>query len=404
MTEKLTSTKGQHDLPRWFATVFDIVSKLETGALEFRLPDGRIFRADSGRAGPEGRVDVSDARVFGRLVRDADIGFAEAYMEGWWDTPDLQALMDVALLNNERVSQPFTGARIAQMIERIRHWMNRNSKAGSKRNIAAHYDLGNEFYRRWLDRTMTYSSALFRGSQETLEAGQINKYAAICDAIAAPQDGHVLEIGCGWGGFAEYAAKERGLRVTGLTISKEQHDFARRRIHEAGLSDRVEIALRDYRDEAGRYDGVASIEMFEAVGEKYWPIYFDTVRERLNPGSNATLQVITISDGLFGRYRKGVDFIQKHIFPGGMLPSPGALREQARRAGLDLVGSIEFGQSYSDTLRRWRDSFNAQWDEIAPLGFDERFNRMWNFYLAGCAACFEARTTDVTQITLRRTA
>ncbi len=404
MTEFLTSARGQTDLPRWFGAVFDTVSRLERGALEFAFPDGRVFRAAGPAPGPEGRIDVKDGRMFARLVRDADIGFAEAYMDGWWETPDLQALLDVALINNNQVSRPFSGARIARLIERLRHWMNRNSKTGSRRNIAAHYDLGNDFYRRWLDPTMTYSSALFRGSQESLETGQINKYAAICDSIAAPEGGRVLEIGCGWGGFAEYAASVRGLRVTGLTISREQHDFARRRIFEKGLADRVDIVLRDYREERGRYDGVASIEMFEAVGQKYWPVYFDTVRDRLEPGARATLQVITIADALFDGYRKSVDFVQKHIFPGGMLPSPGALRDQAQRARLDLVGSIEFGQSYSETLRRWRDRFNAQWDEIAPMGFDERFNRMWNFYLASCASCFMAGTTDVTQITLRRAA
>ncbi|TYO85426.1 SAM-dependent methyltransferase [Oceanicella actignis] len=401
MSVKLTSAKGQGGLPRWFGSVFGAVSRIERGALEFVLPDGRVFRAQGPEPGPEGRVIVRDGRTFARLVRDADIGFAEAYMDGWWDTPDLQAVLDVALLNNDQVARRFSAAPLARMIERLRHWMNRNTREGARRNIAAHYDLGNAFYARWLDPTMTYSSALFRGTQETLEAAQINKYAAICDSIAAPEGGHVLEIGCGWGGFAEYAARERGLRVTGLTISREQHDYARRRIHEAGLSERVEIVLRDYRDERGTYDGIASIEMIEAVGERWWPVYFDAVRERLRPGARATIQAITIADRLFDGYRRGVDFVQKHIFPGGMLLSPSELRTQARRAGLEIVGGFEFGQSYSETLRRWRARFLEEWDEIAPLGFDERFRRMWDFYLASCAACFLAGTTDVTQVTLR---
>jgi cyclopropane-fatty-acyl-phospholipid synthase len=404
MTEPLSTTRGQTGLPRWFGAVFDTASNLHRGALTFALPDGREFRAAGPEPGPEGRIEVRDPGLFGRMVRDGEMGFAEGYMDGDWDTPDLQAVLDVALLNNENMAREFSGAALARMVERLRHWLNSNTKSGSRRNIAAHYDLGNPFYARWLDESMTYSSALFRGSQESLEAGQANKYAAICDALDVAPGGHVLEIGCGWGGFAEYAAKERGLRVTGLTISNAQADYARARIREAGLDDRVEIAIRDYRDETGRYDGVASIEMFEAVGERYWPVYFDALRDRLKPDARATLQIITVADRLFDGYRRGVDFIQKYIFPGGMLPSPSALERQLARAGLERAGSIEFGESYSETLRRWRDRFNSAWDDIAPMGFDERFNRMWNFYLASCAACFMARTTDVTQLTLRRPA
>jgi cyclopropane-fatty-acyl-phospholipid synthase len=249
---------------------------------------------------------------------------------------------------------------------------------------------------------MTYSSALFERPDQTLGDAQRAKYSAICDPLQLSDGAHVLEIGCGWGGFAEYAAMERGARVTGLTISREQHDFAKKRIFEKGLADRVDIVLRNYREERGVFDGVASIEMFEAVGEKYWPTFFGALRDRLRPGAMASMQVITVSDRLFDRYRRGVDFVQKYIFPGGMLPSPGALRAQTDRAGLDWVGSIEFGDSYSDTLRRWRTEFNGRWDEIVGLGFDDRFKRMWNFYLAVCAACFLAKTTDVTQVALRR--
>jgi cyclopropane-fatty-acyl-phospholipid synthase len=212
----------------------------------------------------------------------------------------------------------------------------------------------------------------------------------------------VLEIGCGWGGFAEYAAAERGLRVTALTISQEQYDYAVARVARAGLSDRVTIKLQDYRDETGLYDGVASIEMFEAVGEKYWPTYFNTLRERLKPGRHATLQIITLQEKRFKMYRKGVDFIQKHIFPGGMLPSPSVLRAEVAKAGLHIKGSMEFGKSYSDTLRRWHEVFNARWDDVAGLGFDDRFRRMWNYYLTSCAGAFQGGNCDVTQITVTR--
>jgi len=398
----LTSVAGQKDLPRWFETFFAIIQRLDTGALEISLPDGRVFAAHGAHPGPAGRIDILNPEFFTRMAREGEMGFAEMYMEGWWATPDLQAVMDVVLLNNDEVARSFPGAALVRAYERLRHWLRSNTRKGSRRNIAHHYDLGNEFYRLWLDETMTYSSALFSGQGETLSQGQQNKYASICDRMGLRHGDHVLEIGCGWGGFAEYAIAERGARVTGLTLSREQHDFARRRLFEAGLAERAEIVIRDYRDETGAYDGIASIEMFEAVGEKYWPIYFGAVRDRLKPGRIASLQVITVADRLFARYRRGTDFIQKHIFPGGMLPSPSALRRETARAGLELVGSIEFAESYSRTLREWREVFNARWSEIASLGFDQRFHRMWNFYLAVCAACFHAGTTDVTQIALRR--
>lgn len=325
-------------------------------------------------------------------------------MDGWWDSPDLQALLDVALINNDAVSNGFPGAGLVRALERFRHWLRANTKRGSRRNISYHYDLGNEFYGLWLDPSMTYSSALFSGQGETLEQGQQNKYASVCDRMGLKPGDHVLEIGCGWGGFAEYAIRERGARVTGLTLSKEQHDFAKQRLFDAGLAESADIVMRDYRDERGSYDGIASIEMFEAVGERYWPSYFSTVRDRLKPGKAASIQMITIAESLFGRYRKSSDFIQKYIFPGGMLASPDVAKHQAEGAGLDFVGSLEFGQSYSRTLREWYVTFNDRWDEVAKLGFDDRFRRMWNFYLTSCAACFAGGTCDVTQITLRRPA
>jgi cyclopropane-fatty-acyl-phospholipid synthase len=280
--------------------------------------------------------------------------------------------------------------------------MNRNTRDQAKKNISYHYDLGNEFYSLWLDDTMTYSSALFETGQESLEKAQTLKYKSMVDQMGAQPGDHVLEIGCGWGGFAEYAAKERGLKVTGLTISKEQYDYAVDRMKRAGVADMVDIKLQDYRDEEGHYDGIASIEMFEAVGEKYWPVYFETLRDRLKPGKNATLQIITVEDHRFETYRKSVDFIQKYIFPGGMLPSPSVLRAEVEKSGLKVAKSIEFGESYSQTLRRWYDVFNKRWDDVSLLGFDGRFRRMWNFYLTSCAAGFHAGSIDVTQITVTK--
>lgn len=398
----ITSLEGQKDLPRYFAPTFALAQKLRHGRIDFRLPDGRLFRVNAPHPGPVAEITVHNPEVFARLIREGDLGFADAYLEGWWSTPDLQAFMDVINADNDDVYDSFGGMMLVRLWERLRHWMNRNTKEQAKKNISYHYDLGNDFYRLWLDDTMTYSSAIFDSGQESLEAAQTAKYRSMVDQMGAQPGDHVLEIGCGWGGFAEYAAGERGLKVTGLTISKEQRDFAIERMARAGLSDKVEIKLQDYRDEKGLYDGIASIEMFEAVGEKYWPVYFDTVRDRLKPGKSATLQIITIEDKRFEVYRKGVDFIQKYIFPGGMLPSPSVLRAEVEKAGLMVRKSIEFGESYSQTLRRWHDTFNERWSEVSLLGFDDRFRRMWNFYLTSCAAGFHAGCIDVTQITVTK--
>ncbi len=400
--EVLTSTKGQTGLPRYFASVFEIAKALKHGRLDFVMPDGRRFRVVAPDAGPAGEIVVHDPDIFARLIREGDLGFCDTYLDGGWSTSDLQALMDLLHLDNDEVYNGFPGMGPLRAYERMRHWMNSNSKKGSRKNIAYHYDLGNEFYKLWLDDTMTYSSALFRSGQENLEKAQTQKYASMVDQMAVKPGDHILEIGCGWGGFAEYAARERGLRVTGLTISQAQHDFAVARIQRAGLSDRVDIKLQDYREETGQYDGIASIEMFEAVGEKYWPTYFDTVLKRLRPGRNATLQIITIREDRFASYRKSVDFIQKYIFPGGMLPSPSALRHEVEKAGLRVLGSIEFGKSYSQTLRRWHEVFNRRWSDVASMGFDDRFRRMWNFYLTSCAGAFEGGNCDVTQITVTK--
>ncbi|WP_270730182.1 SAM-dependent methyltransferase [Shimia sp. Alg240-R146] len=398
----LTTTKDENGLPRYFTAVFDIAKNANMGRIDFVLSDGRVFRAEGTQPGPVCEMHVHNGDTFARLMREGELGFCEAYLDGWWSTPDLQAFCDFLRSDNDDVYDGFPGMAFVRFYERMRHWMNRNSRAQAKKNISYHYDLGNEFYGLWLDETMTYSSAIFDSGQESMEAAQTAKYASMVDQMGVKPGDHVLEIGCGWGGFAEYAAKERGLRVTGLTISEEQLKFAQERIEKAGISDLVEFKLQDYRDETATYDGIASIEMFEAVGEKYWPVYFDTVRERLKPGRNATLQIITIANKRFETYRKNVDFIQKYIFPGGMLPSPEALRREVERAGLVVERSVEFGESYSQTLRRWFDTFNARWDQIQPLGFDTRFRRMWNFYLTSCAAAFHSGSCDVTQITISR--
>jgi cyclopropane-fatty-acyl-phospholipid synthase len=400
----LTSTEGQKDLPRYFAQVFEQVKAIPRGRVDVILPDGRHFRVEGRAPGHVAEVHVHNPDLFARLIREGDLGFSEAYLDGWWSTPDLQAFMDLLHDEADAMYDGFPGQRLVRAWERLRFWLQSNSRRQARRNIAYHYDLGNDFYRLWLDETMTYSSAIFLSPQESLERAQTRKYASMVDQMGAQPGDHVLEIGCGWGGFAEYAARERGLRVTGLTISREQYAYAVDRIAKAGLSDRVTFKLQDYRDETGVYDGIASIEMFEAVGEKYWPVYFETLRDRLKPGRNATLQIITVLDRRFEMYRRGVDFIQKYIFPGGMLPGPAVLRREVERAGLQVARSVEFGESYALTLRRWHETFNERWDEVAALGFDERFRRMWNFYLTSCASTFASGNCDVTQITVTRPA
>ena len=398
----LTSTNNQQNLPRYFGRVFDLVGKLNSGRVDFILPDGRRFRAEGSKPGPVAEVKINNTDVFARLVREGDLGFCDAYLDGWWTTPDLQAFMDFIHADNDDMYDGFPGMALVRAWEKARFWFQSNTKRQALKNISYHYDLGNDFYSLWLDDTMTYSSALFNTSQESLEKAQIAKYASMVDQMGVKPGDHVLEIGCGWGGFAEYAAKERGLKVTGLTISKEQLEYAQNRIKNKGLSDKVNFKLQDYRDETGVYDGIASIEMFEAVGEKYWPVYFNKIKQCLKPGKQATLQIITIQDARWDVYRKSVDFIQKYIFPGGMLPSPSVLRQEIHRAGLSVQHSIEFGKSYSQTLRRWFEVFNNKWDNISAMGFDDRFRRMWNFYLTSCAATFESGNCDVTQITLQK--
>ena len=398
----LTETDNQSNLPRYFARVFAIAKEMNAGRIDFILPDGRQFRAEGRKPGPVAELHIHNPDLFARLIREGDLGFCDAYLDEWWSTPDLMAFLDLIHADNDELFDAFPGQSIVRAYERFRFWLQSNSKKQARKNISHHYDLGNDFYGLWLDDTMTYSSALFKTGQESLEKAQIQKYASMVDQMGVKPGDHVLEIGCGWGGFAEYAAKERGLKVTCLTISKEQFKYAQDRIARAGLQDQVEFKLQDYRDEKGQYDGIASIEMFEAVGEKYWPVYFETVRNRLKPGAQGTFQIITVQHRRWEIYRKGVDFIQKYIFPGGMLPSPVVLREEITKAGLDVVGSIEFGQSYAQTLSRWYDTFNEKWDDVRALGFDERFKRMWDFYLASCASTFKFSNCDVTQITVSR--
>jgi len=376
----------------------------QIGALYLEASDGRRYQVIGAEPGPTAHVVLRQRRALRRFLLGGAVGAAEAYIDGDWDTPDLSATLEFFAANETALQAGFGGNAAGRAVRRLYHMLRVNTRRGSRRNIAAHYDLGNAFYESWLDQSMTYSCAIFDKSDEELEQAQAEKYNRLCERLAVGADHHVLEIGCGWGGFAEHAAKTTGCKVTGITISREQYDHACRRIHEAGLAERVAIRFQDYRDVDGHYDRVASIEMFEAVGERYWPVFFGKVRDNLASGGRAALQIITIDDLIFERYRKSADFIQRYIFPGGVLPSRTALVREATEAGLAWIGDQDFGRHYADTLAQWRDRFAAARSRIESLGYPDRFRRLWDFYLAYCEAGFRTGRIDLLQISLARRA
>jgi cyclopropane-fatty-acyl-phospholipid synthase len=378
---------------RWL----EALSRLEFGTLDFVAPNGEVHTAKGRQPGPHARFAIHDWNVLSRIMARGDIALGEEYIAGAWETDDIERLVTLFLMNMEALEKYANGnllTRVALMIQdRI---VRRNSLGGAKRNIEAHYDVGNDFYALWLDKSMTYSSALFGNTANSLEQAQINKYERILGKFLKPCSS-VLEIGCGWGGFAERAL-EHGHRLTGLTISPSQYRFARERLKGA-----ADILLEDYRKARGLFDMIVSIEMFEAVGEQYWPQYFRSVAERLKRGGRAVIQTITVRDELFASYRLRSDFIRHYVFPGGMLPSMQRFREEAERAGLKVVDALSFGKDYVKTLREWSSRMRAASREIAALGYDDRFMRNWQFYLGICAAAFSAERTDVVQVELVNT-
>ena len=376
--------------------------QIRGGAVAVTYPDGASHTYGD-VIGPVIGLRIKDWRFAPRVITNGDIGLAEGYMAGEWQTDDLPALLTLLADNIERFQRLLEGSALGKAANWLRHIMRPNTRNGSRKNVLAHYDLGNRFYEAWLDRTMTYSSARFDETEvQDLEAGQIAKYRALAEQLELKADEHVLEIGCGWGGFAEFAAREYGVRVTGITISDEQLEYARARMERAGLADRVEIRRQDYRDVEGQFDKVVSIEMFEAVGEKYWPAYFAKINEVLKPGGRASLQIITIDNRLFDKYRRRADFIQRYVFPGGMLVSMDRLKEETAKAGLAWKRVEAFGLSYADTLAEWAKRFSAKWQDIRAMGFDERFKQLWLFYLGYCEAGFRTGRTDVVQVALAK--
>lgn len=380
------------------------LDRLHCGELRLHGPDGRVYRMRGSEAGPWAVIRLHDpALVLRRLMR-GDLGFAEAYMDGAWDTPDLAALLELGALNETALRGALGSHALVRAWQGLRHRLRDNSRRGSRRNIAYHYDLGNDFYRLWLDPGMSYSSALFSDEAQPLEDAQRAKNQRLISLLGLRPEHHLLEIGCGWGGFAIEAARTSGCRVTGLTLSTEQLEWARRRVRDEGLQDRIDLRLQDYRDVGGEYDRIASVEMFEAVGEARWPTYFRTLRDRLRPGGRAALQVITIDEGSFQGYRDNVDFIQRYIFPGGMLPSPTRLAEEIAGAGLIQRDTDFFGADYARTLAHWERRVLDARVSISALGFGGRFLRMWLYYLAYCQAGFRTGRIDLEQTLLERPA
>jgi cyclopropane-fatty-acyl-phospholipid synthase len=386
------------DLPRLVRLALSFAAKLKRGTLDVTLLDGRVVRFGGVEPGPSAAMVLHNYHFAARLIRSGDLGIAEAYLRGDWDTPDLTQFLYLFCVNHDLIQRMLLDKPLVRFAQMVRHWFNRNTRRQARRNIYAHYDIGNAFYSAWLDPSMTYSSALYEDDTPDLTAAQHNKYRRLAEAIDLQPGQTLLEIGCGWGGFAEYVAKTFGAKVVGLTISKEQQDFAQQRIQAAGLNDKVEIRLQDYRDERERYDRIASIEMIEAVGEQFWPNYFSQLRDRLLPGGLAGIQAITIRDSSFPEYRKEVDFIQRYVFPGGMLPSPQVLKSLGERFGVPVIRERVFGQDYAKTLATWRNNFRAAWPNLGPLGFDERFRRLWEYYLAYCEAGFLSGNIDVRQV------
>jgi len=371
-----------------------VMQHLQIGRLTVVLPSGERVDHIGAQPGPHGIVEMHNGRAFRRMLTRGDVGFAEGYIAGDWSSPDLTALIALAAENVARLDRVFEGLWPVRLYRQLTHHLKRNSAKGSRRNIAFHYDLGNDFYRLWLDESMTYSSACAILQGQSLEDAQAAKIARIAKLLDIGTDQTALEIGCGWGALAA-ALAETGVHVTGLTLSEEQLAFAQRRVAIGRLEDRTDLRLQDYREVDERFDRIVSIEMLEAVGEAYWPVYFDRLRRCLKPGGRIVLQAITIRDDRFDSYKRSPDFIQRYIFPGGMLPTPGILGDQAAGAGLRIINSETFGTGYADTLAEWRRRFDAAWDQIAALGFEPSFKRLWDYYLSYCEAGFRTGTIDV---------
>ena len=381
--------------------VLRLLQRLVHGSLTLHLPDGSSQRFGQEQA-PHATLVLRNWHVCARALRSGDIGFAEGYFAGDWTSPNLAELLKLLIANRNLIDDFVYGSWAGRLLYRLRHLLNRNTRGNSQKNIHAHYDLGNAFYQLWLDETMNYSSASFDGDRSApMIPAQHAKVRRALQMAGVVPGARVLELGCGWGALAEMGVQEFGATVTGVTLSTEQLSFAQERMERQGNAQRADLRLQDYRDVNDEpFDAICSIEMVEAVGREYWPQYFQAVHRLLKPGGRACIQSIVIDDALWDRYIQSTDFIQQYIFPGGCLPCPSEVRREAHTAGFDVVDEFAFGADYAETLRRWRSSFLESRSQVLQLGFDERFIRIWEFYLAYCEAAFDQGNTDVVQYTL----
>ena len=391
------------NIPASARTALRLLARLQHGALTVQLPDGSVQHFGPG-GGTVAAITLKNWNVFAAALKSGDIGFAESYIAGDWTTPHLAELLKLLIANRQAIEGMVYGTWAGRLLYRLKHLLHRNTRANSQKNIHAHYDLGNAFYALWLDETMNYSSAWFEGRLDgDLSAAQHAKVRRALTLAGVAPGSRVLEIGCGWGALAEMATTEFGATLTGVTLSTEQLDFARQRMARLGVGSQADLRLQDYRDiQDGPYDAICSIEMIEAVGQEYWPTYFESVQRLLKPGGRACIQSIVIDDALFDRYTRSTDFIQQYIFPGGCLPCPREFRRQAQAAGLRVVDELAFGLDYAETLRRWHERFVAQRTHILQQGFDQRFLHIWEFYLAYCEAAFTMGNINLVQYTLER--
>ncbi len=373
-------------------------SKFHIGSLDFSLPNGYSGVLKGKHEGPNAKIILHSWAPLRKLLTGGGLGFSEAFLDKEWDSPNLSKFIEIISLNS--IQDDHKGNLYARLISLLRNFLRRNTRSGSKKNISAHYDLGNEFYSRWLDSSMTYSSAFFNGQNIDLKKAQENKYINLLNMMKVKPGASILEIGCGWGGFAAFAGK-KGFKVTGITISREQYIYSKELIEKENLNNNVKIELRDYRDVTSAYDNIVSIEMIEAVGEKYWSSYFNTISKYLKSGGSFGLQAITMNDKQFNNYRKQADFIQTYIFPGGMLPSRKIIEDYSLRAGMKVILDKGFGLDYALTLSKWRDNFISSWPDIQSLGFDNHFKRLWDMYLSSCEGSFRSGRIDVRQIVIK---
>jgi len=377
------------------------IKKFPYGSLQIEWPDGKSQKIDAIHKGPNAKLKIVDSNVVREIIQGGSIKFAELYISKRIITNNLTNLMHYCALNNDQAEETFKITIFRYLYNKYLHFKNKNTKIQAKKNISHHYDLGNQFYKYWLDKSMTYSSAIFNGKNDNLELAQNNKYQKLADLSSIKKGDNILEIGCGWGGFSEFLAKNYDCQITALTISREQFQFTTERMEKANLTSKVKVVFCDYRNIKGQFDKVLSIEMFEAVGREYWKTFFEKIKTILKPNGNVGLQLITIDDKIYNVYKNNPDFIQKYIFPGGMLPSVEVLKNIIENTSFRINSINSYSNDYAKTLNIWNKEFNRNWTKIEKLGFDERFKLLWNYYLSYCEGGFLSKNIDLKQINLK---